>query len=592
MLHLTGYKVSMDDLKQFRQVGSITPGHPEVGLTDGVEVSTGPLGQGISNAVGLAIAEAHLAATFNKPDNTIIDHHTYVICGDGCLQEGISSEASSLAGCLGLGKLIVLYDDNSITIDGETDLSFREDVTKRYEAYGWHTLTVEDGDTNIEAVQKAIDTAKSVTDKPSLIKVRTTIGLGSSKQGTAKAHGAPLGADDLKAVKSKYGFDPEATFSVPDDVAAHLAAKKDAGAALEKAWNAQLDKYVASYPAEGAELKRRIAGKLPEGWEAQLPTYKPGENNQATRKYSMFTLEKLVPAIPELLGGSADLTPSTLTRVSGHDADFSAKTPAGRYMRYGVREHAMCAINNGIAAHGGLLPFAATFLVFTGYCIGAIRLAALSHLRQIYVFTHDSIGVGEDGPTHQPIESLANVRAIPNINVIRPADGNETSGAYKAALTVEKTPSLLSFSRQGCPNLEGSSVDGVLKGAYILSEATAGDKKPKVILTASGSEVGLCVAAAKALNAAGTPARVVSFPCFELFEQQDASYKSSVFPDGVAVLSVEAAVAQGWERYSHAHMGMTSFGASGPGGDVFKHLIPRLSISTYNLPFKRFSSFR
>jgi transketolase len=559
----------MDELKHFRQVGSITPGHPEVHITDGIEVSTGPLGQGIANAVGLAISEAHLAATFNKPDHKIIDHYTYVLCGDGCLQEGISGEASSLAGCLGLGKLILLYDDNSITIDGETELSFREDVIMRYEAYGWHTLVVEDGDTNVEAIQAAIDTAKSVTDKPSLIKVRTTIGLGSSKQGTEKVHGSPLGSDDLKAVKAKYGFDPEATFAIPEDVGAFLGGKKDEGATLEAAWNASLESYVASYPEEGADLKRRISGKLPEGWADSLPTYKPGENDQATRKYSSFALEKIVPAVPEFIGGSADLTPSTLTRVAGHKADFSAKTPEGRYLRYGVREHAMCAINNGIAAHGGLFPFASTFLVFTGYCIGAIRLAALSHLRAIYIFTHDSIGVGEDGPTHQPVESLANARAIPNLNVIRPADGNETSGAYKTALEQERTPSLLSFSRQTCPNLEGSSAEGVQKGAYILSEAPGGT--PKVILTGSGSEVGLCAAAAKALNAAGTPTRVVSFPCFELFDQQDLSYRASVFPDGVPVLSVEAAVAQGWERYSHAHMGMTSFGASGPGDNVFKH---------------------
>lgn len=569
MLHLTGYNLSLDDMKAFRQVGSKTPGHPENHLTEGIEVSTGPLGQGISNAVGLAIAERHLAATFNRPGHNIVDHYTYVICGDGCLQEGVSSEACSLAGHLGLGKLIVLYDDNQITIDGETDLSFTEDVLARYASYGWHTQTVEKGDEDMASILAAIEAAKAMTDKPSIIKVRTTIGFGSKKQHTESVHGSPLGAEDIRHVKQLFGFNPDESFVIPQEVAQHFAAKKEEGAQKEASWNELMDKYTQAHPDLAAELRRRIAGELPQNWEAALPTYKPSDKKEATRKYSFQVLEKLVPALPELIGGSADLTPSTLTRVKAHDVDFSAKTPEGRYLRYGVREHGMCAINNGLAAHGGLIPFGATFLTFTGYCLGAVRLAALSHFRELYVFTHDSIGLGEDGPTHQPVEILATVRAIPNILVLRPADGNETSGAYKAALLQRSRPSLMAFSRQGCAQLEGSSIDAVLKGAYILQEAQGG--AAKIILTGTGSEVELCVKAAKLLQSSGVPTRVVSFPSWELFEEQEQAYKESVFPPNVAVLSVEAGVGLGWDRYSHAHVGMTTFGSSGPGEQVFKY---------------------
>ncbi|EDQ91115.1 uncharacterized protein MONBRDRAFT_20362 [Monosiga brevicollis MX1] len=568
MLHLTGYDMTMDDLKSFRQVESRTPGHPENHLTEGIEVSTGPLGQGLSNAVGLALAEKHLAATFNRPGFDMVDHHTFVICGDGCLQEGVSAEASSLAGHLRLGKLIVLYDDNQITIDGETELSFGEDVLKRYEAYGWHVSSVSKGDSTDPAeLLKAIEDAKAVTDKPSIIKVRTVIGIGSQNQGTEKVHGSPLGDEDLAQVKKLYGFDPEASFVVSDEVYEFYKKRADLGREAAANWDKLLAEYRSKFPELAADFERRMKGDLPEGWEKELPAYTSESKAEATRKYSMFTLEKLVPTLPELVGGSADLTPSNLTKVKGNDLDFSHKHPEGRYIRFGVREHAMAAVCNGMAAHGGIIPFGATFLVFTGYAFGAVRLSALSHFRVIYVMTHDSIGLGEDGPTHQPVETLASARAIPNLLVIRPADGNETSGAYKAALLQSSTPSILSLSRQGCANIAGTSIDGVLKGAYVVRNADP----PSIILTATGSELQLVMQAVDDLEADGHKVRVVSFPCWELFEQQSQEYKESIFPDGVPVLSVEAGAATGWERYSHGQVCMSSFGHSGPGGEVMKY---------------------
>ena len=569
MLHLTGYKVTQDDLKNFRVLGSITPGHPEVGITEGVEVSTGPLGQGISNAVGLALTETHLAATFNKPDFPVIDNFTYVICGDGCLQEGVSSEASSLAGTLGLGKLIVLYDDNKITIDGETDLSFTEDVGMRYEAYGWHVQTVEDGNTgDMAALHAAVKAAQSVTDKPSLIKVKTIIGFGAKKQNTAGVHGAPLGDEDIAKVKGDFGLDPALKFQVPDDVKEVFDGCKEESKKVYASWAELMTKYTAAFPAEAATVERIFKGELPAGWDAELPTYNAGENTMATRKYSNKVLEKIVASVPELVGGCADLTPSCLTKVAANAVDYSKAHREGRYVRFGVREHGMAAVCNGMAAYGGLIPFGATFLVFSGYALGAIRLSALSHFKVLYIMTHDSIGLGEDGPTHQPVETLTHLRSIPNLTTIRPCDGNETSGAYKIALENAHGPTLLALSRQNCVNLAGSSIDNVALGAYVIQEAEA---DADVILVATGSEVQSCVEAAAALKAAGKNARVVSMPCWGLFDAQSKEYRDSVFPAGKPVLSVEAGHTFGWSKYAHSSIGMTTFGASGKGPQVMDH---------------------
>lgn len=568
MLHLTGYGLSMDDLKNFRQIGSLTPGHPENHLTPGIEVSTGPLGQGISNAVGLAMAERHLAAIYNKPGFNVIDHFTYVICGDGCLQEGISSEASSLAGTQGLGKLIVLYDDNEITIDGSTSLSFTEDVLKRYEAYGWDVSTVTKGDDETcTELLEAIEKAKQVTDKPSIIKVRTVIGLGSVKEGTEKVHGSPLGDEDLANVKKKFGQDPEKHFFVSDEVQEFYRQAGSKGAQAHSEWNELMAKYKAEFPDDGEDLERRIAGKLPENWADSLPTFTPESKTEATRKYSQKVLEKLVDAIPDIVGGSADLTPSNCTKVQGNQLDMSPASPEGRYVRFGVREHAMAAISNGMAAHGGIIPFAATFLVFSGYALGAIRLSALSGFRVLYIMTHDSIGLGEDGPTHQPVETLATCRSIPNLNVFRPADGNETTGAYRAALEGTGTPSILALSRQSCKNLPGTSAAKVSQGAYVLRD----EGSASIILVATGSEVQLAIDASTRLASMGFPARVVSMPCFELFASQPNSYKESVFTQGVPVLSIEAGSAFGWHQYAHDQVAMTGFGASGPGSKLMEH---------------------
>ncbi|KAI9252396.1 transketolase [Phascolomyces articulosus] len=570
-LHLLGYDVSMEDLKQFRQVGSKTPGHPEAHDTPGIEVTTGPLGQGISNAVGLAAAEAQLAATYNRPGFELFNNYTYTILGDGCLQEGVSAEAASLAGHWKLGKLIALYDDNEITIDGSTEVSFTEDVLKRFESYGWHTLSVADGDNDVEGIAAAVAAAKAVTDKPTIIKVKTTIGYGSLLQGEEKCHGAPLTVDDIKQVKEKFGFNPEESYAVPKEVYEFYGARAAAGAAAEVEWNALLEKYVQQFPTEGAELKRRLAGQLPEGWEAALPRFTPADKAVATRKLSEGVLTALADKVPELLGGSADLTGSNLTRWK-QAVDFQHPSTglgeySGRYFRYGVREHAMFAIMNGLAAYGvNIVPYAGTFLNFLTYGWGATRLSALTHLRVIYVMTHDSIGLGEDGPTHQPIEVLALTRATPNILTFRPADGNETSGTYLVALSDASRPSVVALSRQNLPQLEGSSVEAVAKGAYVLQDAA----DAKVAFIATGSEVSLAVDAAKLLAEQGVPARVVSMPCSELFDEQSVEYRKSVLPAGLPVVSVEALGTFGWEKYSHAQVGMTSFGASGPAGQLYK----------------------
>jgi transketolase len=567
LLHLTGYdSVSLDDIKQFRQWGSNTPGHPENHVTPGVEVTTGPLGQGIANGVGLAVAEAHLAAKFNKPDCQLIDHYTYVILGDGCNMEGVSGEACSLAGHWGLGKLIALYDDNHISIDGSTDIAFTEDVGKRFEAYGWHVQAVEAGDTDLEAIAKAIETAKAVTDKPSLIKIRTTIGYGSPNKGnTAGVHGAALGKDEVIATRENLGWQYE-PFVVPEDALNHFRKAVERGAQCEAQWQEKLAYYKAKYPQEAAEFERLTSGTLPQGWEKVLPTYTPEDKAVATRKHSEITLNALAPVLPELIGGSADLTHSNLThlKVSG---DFQKGQYQNRNIRFGVREFGMGAICNAIALHGsGLIPYGATFLVFTDYMRNAIRLSALSEAGSIWVMTHDSVALGEDGPTHQPVEHVASLRVIPNLLVMRPADGNETSGAYKVAIENRHRPTLLALSRQNLPNLAGSSIEAVTKGAYILSDS---EGTPDIILIGTGSEVSLCVKAADVLGGEGKKVRVVSMPCWELFEEQDAAYRESVLPQAVKKrVTVEAGTTFGWCRYAGsegASIGIDSFGASAPG---------------------------
>lgn len=568
LLYLTGYDgVTIDDLQQFRQWESVTPGHPENFETDGVEVTTGPLGQGIANGVGLAMAEAHLAARFNKPDATIVDHYTYVILGDGCNMEGVSGEACSLAGHLGLGKLIALYDDNHISIDGSTDLAFTEDVGKRFEAYGWHVLHVESGNTNLEAINDAIAAAKAVTDKPSLIKVTTTIGYGSPNKANSHAvHGAALGGDEVEATRQHLGWEYE-PFVVPDDALKHFRKAVERGSEAEAAWNQTLADYKAKYPEQAAEFEQITSGKLPEGWEKALPTYTPEDKGVATRKHSQATLNALAPVLPQLIGGSADLAPSNLTllKISG---DFQKGQYENRNLRFGVREHGMGAICNGIALHNsGLIPYGATFLIFTDYMRAAIRLSALSEAGVIWVMTHDSVALGEDGPTHQPVETIASLRAIPNLVVLRPADGNETSGAYKVAIERRNAPTLIAFTRQGLPNLAGSSIEAATKGAYVLSDS---DGTPDIILIGTGSEVSLCVEGAEQLREEGKKVRVVSMPSWELFDAQDEAYRESVLPKAVTKrLGVEAGVSFGWCRYLGTEGDMISidrFGVSAPGG--------------------------
>lgn len=572
LLHLTGFdSVPLTEIQNFRQWGSMTPGHPENFETRGVEVTTGPLGQGIANAVGLAMAEAHLAAKFNKPDCQLVDHYTYVILGDGCNMEGVSGEACSLAGHLGLGKLIALYDDNHISIDGSTDIAFTEDVGKRFEAYGWHVQHIPDGNTDLEGIQAAIEAAKAVTDKPSLLKVTTTIGYGSpNKADTAGVHGAALGSDEVKATRENLDWDYE-PFVIPEEVLAHFRQAVDRGASDEAGWEETLATYRTKYPQDAAEFERMQRGERPQGWEQVLPTYTSADKALATRKHSEITINALAPAIPELIGGSADLTHSNLTEIKG-GGDFQKGQYGNRNLRFGVREHGMGAIANGIALHNsGLIPYCATFLVFADYMRAAIRLSALSQAGVIYVMTHDSIGLGEDGPTHQPVETMASLRAIPNLVVIRPAEGNETSGAYKVAIANRKRPTLIAFSRQGLPNYDETSIEGVEKGAYILSDS---DGTPDLILMGTGSELHLCAQAADQLRSAGKQVRVVSMPSWELFEDQDAAYQESVLPKAVTQrLAVEAGTSFGWGRYVGSDgdsISIERFGASAPGGTCLK----------------------
>ncbi|MBN2343657.1 MAG: transketolase [Deltaproteobacteria bacterium] len=567
LLHLTGYETpSLEDIKQFRQWGSKTPGHPENTVIPGVEVTTGPLGQGFANAVGLACAERHMAALFNKPDFSIVDHYTYCLVGDGCLMEGISNEAASLAGHLGLGRLIVLYDDNKISIDGATDLSFTENVTGRFEALGWQVLEVNAGDTDLAAIEAALNTAKATTDKPTLIRVHTTIGYGApKKQGTSGCHGSPLGADELAATRKalNWTFGP---FEVPSEVRVHMEQAKADGAQKENDWNALLDAYSAKYPEDAALYKRHISDEMPPGWADTLPTYTPDDKPAATRGQSGLVLNELARHFKGLFGGSADLAPSNQTLIKSR-GDFQKNSYENQNFRFGVREHAMGAICNGIALHrSGLIPYCATFLVFADYMRNAVRMSALSEAGVLYIFTHDSVAVGEDGPTHQPVEHVASLRLIPNLSVIRPADGNEVSGAYKIAVATRNRPTALILTRQNLPQLAGTSVDAVAKGGYVLRAA---EGAADMILIGTGSEVHLCVAAAEKLAEEGIQAQVVSLPSWDLFEAQSSEYKESVLPKAVAKrLAVEAGSHFGWGRYVGAEGDVISndeFGHSGPG---------------------------
>ncbi|PLS69677.1 MAG: transketolase [Cyanobacteria bacterium M5B4] len=563
LLYLTGYdSVSLEEIKNFRQWGSKTPGHPENFETEGVEVTTGPLGQGVGNAVGLAIAEAHLGARFNKPGHTIVDHYTYVILGDGCNMEGIASEAASLAGHLKLGKLIMLYDSNSISIDGSTELAFTEDVGKRYEAYGWHVLHVADGNNDLDAIAKAIAAAKAVTDKPSLIVVTTTIGYGSPKKaGTAGVHGAALGTEEVAATRANLGWEYE-PFVVPEAALARFRQAIEKGAKSEAEWNAKFAEYEKAYPQEAAEFKRIMAGELPPDWQKALEPVT--EMEKSTRLLSEACLNALAGVLPEFLGGSADLAHSNMTYLKGIP-DFQAGSYEGRNFRFGVREHGMGAILNGMALHGGLIPYGATFLVFADYMKAAIRLSALSQVRVIYVMTHDSIMLGEDGPTHQPIETLASLRATPNLLVYRPADAKETVASYIVAIEERKRPTLMAFTRQGVKNLAGTSVEGAQKGGYIVEDAP----NPELILIATGSELSLAVKAAETLRSEGKAVRVVSLPCWERFNEQTAEYKESVLPAACKKrVAVEAGSSFGWHQYTGSEgaiVAIDTFGASAPG---------------------------
>ncbi|AJP37195.1 AQG_2a_G0003350.mRNA.1.CDS.1 [Saccharomyces cerevisiae] len=572
MLHLLGYDYSIEDLRQFRQVNSRTPGHPEF-HSAGVEITSGPLGQGISNAVGMAIAQANFAATYNEDGFPISDSYTFAIVGDGCLQEGVSSETSSLAGHLQLGNLITFYDSNSISIDGKTSYSFDEDVLKRYEAYGWEVMEVDKGDDDMESISSALEKAKLSKDKPTIIKVTTTIGFGSLQQGTAGVHGSALKADDVKQLKKRWGFDPNKSFVVPQEVYDYY--KKtvvEPGQKLNEEWDRMFEEYKTKFPEKGKELQRRLNGELPEGWEKHLPKFTPDDDALATRKTSQQVLTNMVQVLPELIGGSADLTPSNLTRWEGA-VDFQPPITqlgnyAGRYIRYGVREHGMGAIMNGISAFGAnYKPYGGTFLNFVSYAAGAVRLAALSGNPVIWVATHDSIGLGEDGPTHQPIETLAHLRAIPNMHVWRPADGNETSAAYYSAIKSGRTPSVVALSRQNLPQLEHSSFEKALKGGYVIHDV----ENPDIILVSTGSEVSISIDAAKKLyDTKKIKARVVSLPDFYTFDRQSEEYRFSVLPDGVPIMSFEVLATSSWGKYAHQSFGLDEFGRSGKGPEIYK----------------------
>jgi transketolase len=590
LLHLTGYDLSLDQIKQFRQWGSLTPGHPERGLTPGVEVTTGPLGQGFGNAVGMAMAEAFLAARYNRPGHTIIDHTTYVLASDGDLMEGVSAESASLAGHLRLGKLIVLYDDNHITLSAATDLTFTEDVEKRFNAYGWHTQFVEDGN-DLEAVERAIKTAQRNKQRPSIIRVHTHLGYGSpNKQDTFEAHGSPLGEAEVRLTKQNLGWPLEPDFYLPPEVLAHFREAVERGRQAEGEWERRLSAYETAFPALAQELHQVMQGEIPEGWDKDIPNFMPDAKGLATRVASGKVMKPLASKLPTFIGGSADLDPSTHTALAGK-GDFGSPREtftdlqgsvgggwnySGNNLHFGIREHAMGAILNGMAAHGGLLPFGATFLIFSDYMRPSIRLAALMGLHVIYVFTHDSIALGEDGPTHEPVEQLLGLRSIPNMLVIRPADANETAAAWRIAIEHTHGPVALVLTRQNLPILDLQQYPqlptGVRSGGYVLAPAS-GDALPDITLIATGSEVPLALAAREKLESQGVRARVVSLPSWNLFASQPSEYRETVLPLEVPMLAIEAGVSLGWQSYlgsGIATIGVDRFGASAPGEIVMR----------------------
>lgn len=572
-LHLTGYDLSLDDIKNFRQLHSKTAGHPEYGLADGIEVTTGPLGQGFANGVGFAIAQKFLAARYNKPGLPIFDYTIYAICSDGDLMEGVSAEAASLAGHLGLGNIIYLYDDNHISIEGNTNLAFTEDVAARFEAYGWHVQSIEDG-TNTEAILQAIKNAQEEKNKPSLLKVRTHIAYGSpNKVDTAGAHGSPLGEAELKLVKEKFGFDPNQSFVIPEDVLTYYRDCGKRGLEKELAWNEMFKEYQKKYPALADEYELLSKGDLPLGWQDGLPVFKASEGKMATRNASGKVLNVLADSLPTLMGGAADLAPSTETLLKKYAA-FTSGDYGGRNFHFGIREHAMGCILNGMALTKGIIPYGATFLIFSEYMRPPIRLAAIMKIRPILIYTHDSIGLGEDGTTHQPVEQLISLRSIPNITVIRPADANETAQAWKVALEHQHGPVIIVLTRQGLPVIDQekyTSASALIRGAYILSEPT---DKPKLILIASGSEVSLIMEAQVKLQEQGVPARVVSMPSWELFDKQDMDYKETIFPSNLKKrLAVEMGSPLGWHKYVTDEgdvLGMHTFGESAPAEELMK----------------------
>lgn len=572
-LFLTGYDLTLDDIKNFRQLHSKTAGHPEYGLLDGIEVTTGPLGQGFANGVGMGIGQQYLAHRYNKPDFKLFDYSIYAICSDGDIMEGVASEAASLAGHLKLGHLIYLYDDNQITIEGDTSLAFNEDVTERFQGYGWHVQAVADGN-DIEAITAAIENAKKETNRPSLIKVRTHIGFGSpNKVDTAAAHGSPLGKDEVKLVKENFGFDPEKSFVVPDEVLNYYREKGNAGVKKEDDWNELYKKYKEKYPAEAAEYELFRDGKLPEGWKDELPVFKPTEKGVATRKASGKMLNAIAAKLPMLIGGSADLSPSTDTTLNGFES-FSSENHSGRNFHFGIREHSMGAVLNGMSLTKGIIPYGATFLIFSDYMRPPIRLAAIMKIKSIFIYTHDSIGLGEDGTTHQPVEQLIGLRSVPDLVVIRPADANETVQAWVTMLEHKGGPVSLILTRQELPEIDQdkyAKATGVSKGAYILSDS---EQEPQLILMGSGSEVHLLMEAQKQLKDASIHARVVSFPSWELFDAQSAEYKEQVLPKTVRRrLAVEAGSPIGWCKYVTDEgdvIGISKFGESAPGEQVMK----------------------
>lgn len=573
ILHLTGYDVTMEDIKNFRQLHSKTAGHPEYGLCPGVEVTTGPLGQGFANGVGMAIAQQYLASRYNKPGFSLFDYHIYAICSDGDLMEGVASEAASVAGHLKLGKIVYLYDDNRITIEGNTDLAFSENVPERFKSYGWHVQTVEDGN-DIAGIKAAIENAKKAVDQPSLICVRTQIGYGSpNKANTSAAHGAPLGEDELILVKKNLGFDPDKKFYVPEDVEKFYTEKGRKGQQSEKEWNNLYQSYKQKYPAEAAEYETFSNGKLPEGWDKDLPVFQPDKKGVATRKASGATLNAIADKLPLMIGGSADLAPSTDTFLNGYTS-FSDSDHSGRNFHFGIREHGMGAILNGMALTKGIIPYGATFLIFYDYMRPPVRLAAIMKIRPIFVYTHDSIALGEDGTTHQPIEQLAGLRSVPNMTIIRPADANETVHAWRTALNHQGGPVAIILTRQNLPAIDQNlytKASALEKGAYILSDC---EGEPQIILMGTGSEVHLLIEAQEKLKQESILARVVSFPSWELFEKQDKAYREKVLPGQIRKrLAVEAGSPLGWDKYITEEGGMiaiSQFGESAPGPQIMK----------------------